>query len=83
MKKYVFFGCKVDQNDPIVIKLYLDMCHCLQDVYTKFQIDISRHVENNLGKLRLKRYLWIVCLSLFYSATDCRVYGLMINWFVD
>ena len=52
MKKYVFFGCKVDQNDPIVIKLYLDMWHCLQNVYSKFQIDISRHVENNLGKLR-------------------------------
>ena len=41
----LLFGCKLDQSDPIVIKLKLDMsCHLL-NVYTKFQIDVSKHVE--------------------------------------
>ena len=44
------FGCKLDQNDPIVMQLKLDMsCHLL-NVYTKFQIDISKHVEEKSGK---------------------------------
>ena len=34
-------GCKVDQSDPIALKLKLDMSHNLLNVYTKFQIDIS------------------------------------------
>ena len=29
----------------IVIKLLLNMWHCPLDVYTKFQIDISKHVQ--------------------------------------
>ena len=38
------FGWKVGQSDAIMMKLQLDMlCHLL-NVYTKFQIDISKHV---------------------------------------
>ena len=44
------FGCKLGQSDPIVMQLKLDMsCHLL-NVYTKFQIDISKHVEEKPGK---------------------------------
>ena len=44
------FGCKLGQSDPIVMQLKLDMsCHLL-NVYTKFQIDISKHVEEKSGK---------------------------------
>ena len=51
-KKWVWptFGCKLGQSDPIVMQLKLDMlCHLL-NVYTKFQIDISKHVEEKSGK---------------------------------
>ena len=44
------FGCKLGQSDPIVMQLKLDMsCHLL-NVYTKFQIDIAKHVEEKSGK---------------------------------
>ena len=43
-----YFGCKLGQSDPIVMKLKLDMsCHLL-NAYSKFQIDISKHVEKSL-----------------------------------
>ena len=45
----LFFCCKVGQ---IEMKLELDMCLCLLDVYTKFEIDISKHVEKKPRKLR-------------------------------
>ena len=51
-KKYVWptFGCKLGHSDPIVMQLKLDMsCHLL-NVYTKCQIDISKHVEEKSGK---------------------------------
>ena len=50
-KKWVWptFGCKLGQSDPIVMQLELDMCHLL-NVYTKFQIDISKHVEDKSEK---------------------------------
>ena len=51
-KKWVWptFGCKLGQSDPIVMQLELHMsCHLL-NVYTKFQIDISKHVEEKPGK---------------------------------
>ena len=39
------FSCKVGRRVPIAMKLKLDMsCHLL-NVYTKFQIDISKYVE--------------------------------------
>ena len=41
------FGCKVGQSDPTVMKLKLDMSSHLLNVYTKFQIDISKHVEKS------------------------------------
>ena len=47
-----FFGCKVGQSVPIGMKLELDVLHHLLHVYTKFQTDISKHVEKKLGKLR-------------------------------
>ena len=41
------FSCKVGQSDPVVMKLKLDMsCHLLT-VYSKFQIDISKHAEKS------------------------------------
>ena len=51
-KKWVWptFGWKLGQSDPIVIQLKLDtLCHLL-NVYTKFLIDISKHVEKKSGK---------------------------------
>ena len=51
-KKWVWptFGCKLGQSNPIVMQLKRDMsCHLL-GVYTKFQIDISKHVEEKSGK---------------------------------
>ena len=44
------FGCKVGQSVQIRMKLELDVWHYLLDVYAKFQIDISKHVQKN-GKL--------------------------------
>ena len=41
------FGCKVGQSVPIGMKLELDLWHCLLDVYTKFRIDILKHVEKS------------------------------------
>ena len=46
------FDCKVGQSVPIGMKLELDVWHYLLNVYTKFQIDISKHVEKKPGKLR-------------------------------
>ena len=46
-KKWVWptLGCIVDQSDPILMKLKLYIsCHLL-NVYAKFQIDMSKHVE--------------------------------------
>ena len=44
------FGCKLGQNDPIVMKLKLDMsCH-LQNAYTKFHIDTWKHVDKKSEK---------------------------------
>ena len=53
-KKWVWptFGCKLGQNDPIVMQLKLDMSCRLLNVYTKFQIDISKHVEEKSEKRR-------------------------------
>ena len=51
-KKWVWltFGCKLGQSDPNVMQLKLDIsCH-LPNVYTKFQIDIWKHVEEKSGK---------------------------------
>ena len=51
-KKWVWptFGCKLGQGEPIVMQLKLDMsCHLL-NVCAKFQIDISKHVEEKSGK---------------------------------
>ena len=46
-----YFRCKLGQIDPIVMKLKLDMsCHLL-NANTKFQIDISKHIEKKSGKL--------------------------------
>ena len=48
-KGWPTFGCKLRQSDPIVTKLKLDMSCQLLNVYTrtKFQIDISKHVEKS------------------------------------
>ena len=47
MKKPIC-GCKVVQSDLIAMKLSLDVWRCLLDAYTKFQIDISKHVQKSL-----------------------------------
>ena len=46
-KKWLWpiFGCKVGQSVPIGMKLELDVWHYLINVYTMFQIDISKHIE--------------------------------------
>ena len=51
-KKWVWptFGCKLGQSDPIVMQLKLNMSCQQQNVYTKIQIDISKHVEEKSGK---------------------------------
>ena len=41
------FGCKVGQSVQIGMKLELDMWHHLLDAYTKFQTDISKHVQKS------------------------------------
>ena len=41
------FGCKVGQSVPIGMKLELDVWHCLLNVYTMFQNDISKHVKKS------------------------------------
>ena len=39
------FGCEVNQSVQIGMKLELDMWHHQLNVYTKFQTDISKHVQ--------------------------------------
>ena len=48
-KKWVWptFGCKLRQSDPIMIESILNMPYHLLNVYTKFEIDISKHVEKS------------------------------------
>ena len=41
---WLTFGCKLGQNDPIVMKLKLDMCH-LRNVYNKFEIGMLKKVR--------------------------------------
>ena len=52
LQKWVWptFGCKLGQNDPIVMQLKFNMSWHLMNVYTKFQINISKHVEEKSGK---------------------------------
>ena len=45
------FGCKVGQSVQIGMKLKLDVWHHPQDVYAKFETDISQHVQKKSGKL--------------------------------
>ena len=42
---WFIFGREVGQCDPIVMKLLFDVWHCLLDVYTKFRIDVLKHVQ--------------------------------------
>ena len=52
LQKWVWptFGCKLGQSDTIVMQLKLNMsCH-LMNVYIKFQIDISKHVQEKSRK---------------------------------
>ena len=44
------FGCKVGQNVQIGMKLELDVWHHPLDVYTKFQTDISQHIQKKTRK---------------------------------
>ena len=44
------FGCKVRQSVLIGMKLELDVWYYLLNVYTRFEIDISKHVEKKPGK---------------------------------
>ena len=54
-EKWPIFGSKVGQSVLIGIKLELDVWHHQLDVYTKFQINISKHAEKrprNLWKIQ-------------------------------
>ena len=46
-KKIVWpgFSCKVGQSDPIVMEIKLDMSYLILNVYTNFEINMSKHVE--------------------------------------
>ena len=44
---WLIFGCKVGQSVQNGMKLELDMWHHLLDLYTKFQTDISKHVQKS------------------------------------
>ena len=44
---WVIFACNVSQSVQIGMKLELDMWQYLLDVYTKFQTDISKHVQKS------------------------------------
>ena len=44
---WLIFGCKVGQSVQIGMNLKLDMWHHLLNVYTKFQTDISKHVQKS------------------------------------
>ena len=46
------FVCKVRQSVPVGMKLELDMWQHLVDLYTKFQIDISKHGEKSPKNLK-------------------------------
>ena len=46
------FGCKVGQKVLIAMKFELDLWCGPLDVYSKFQINISKHVEKKPGKLK-------------------------------
>ena len=48
---WYIFGCKVGKKVSIGMQLDLDMWHHILNVYSEFQIDISRHVEKKPGKL--------------------------------
>ena len=47
---WYIFGCKVVQNVPIWMKLKLDVCHHLLNLYIQFQTDISKHADKMPGK---------------------------------
>ena len=52
-KLIAIFGCKVGQSDPIVMKLLLDLWHCLPDVHANFEIDISSMYKRSLENFLL------------------------------
>ena len=54
------FACKVCQSVPIGMKLGLDLWYIL-DVYTKFQIDISKHVEKSLELFKQSKTCKNIC----------------------
>ena len=58
------FGCKVGRSDLIVMKPDLNVWHCLLDVYTKFQIDISKQVKKSPENFR-----WLG--ALLTPASEC------------
>ena len=47
------FGCNVGQSVQIGMKLELDVWHHPLDVYAKFQIDISQHVQKSTENFSL------------------------------
>ena len=63
------FVCKVGQSDPIVMKLELNVWRCIFDIYTKVQIDISKHVQKSLENFRWRGGLLSSPFRVFLSAT--------------
>ena len=56
VKEFDLFWLQVGQNDPIAMKLKLDVsCHP-PDAFIKFQVNISKHVEKKYGKLFAGRW---------------------------
>ena len=67
------FGCKVGQSVQMGMKLELDMWHHLLDLYTKFQTDISKHVQKSLEKFSLAGSSTNAPFQLFLSARGPKI----------
>ena len=72
------FGCKLGQSDPIMMKLKPNMsCHLL-NVYTKFENDISKHVEKSPENLDGQTDVFVE-FDLSCHEASCTAYLLLLS----
>ena len=67
------FGCKVGQSVQIGMKLELDVWHHPLDVYTKFQTDISQHVQKSPDNFSLAGSSSNTPFQVFLSARGTKI----------
>ena len=79
---WLSLGCKVGKLEPIMMTLKLDMSYHPLNLYTKFQIDISKHVGKKYGKLeRTNRWKYrrayknIIMIDLTRIPISVRIHG--------